>query len=308
MRQAVRPAFVHYVVVMVSDGELRGIVRPGAAMRHFRLARYTPEPPLSRFVDRFWRTAWSLDEPFTQRIVTYPVVNLVFQSDATAVVSGIQTRPDDRELSGRGWALGVMFRPAGFGPWSDRPMAELTDRRIDATEFFGPTARELALRLTSLDGHEAGGPNDRGGDPDPLADRRRVAAVADLLTERLADRMGDDVGALPPEGSTVGERLSTLVEEAATATPPVTRVDELAARHGVSARTLQRLFHRHVGVGPKLVLSRYRTQAAAELSLSEGDDLADVALRLGYADQAHLTADLSDQVGVPPGRYRAQEA
>ena len=77
-------------------------------------------------------------------------------------------------------------------------------------------------------------------------------------------------------------------------------------RFGVSARPLQRLFRRYVGVGPKWVLQRFRLHDA-QLLLESGDapDLATLAADLGWSDQAHFSRDFQSTVGMPPGRYAA---
>lgn len=248
-------------------------------MRHFRLERYAPSPELGRFVDRFWKTEWQLAEPFVQTIVTYPVVNLVVQADGSAVVSGVQRENDERRIDGTGWAFGVMFRPGGFRCLVDGPMLDLVDRRVPASDLFGPAADVLADAVVAA-----------AGDPE------RIMLTTRFLLERL------------PGAPTVGEELSALVEAAAEGSEPVTRASELAARHGVSLRTLQRLFAEHVGIGPKAVLDRYRVQRAAEAALSPVTSWADVAQRLGYADQAHLTADLSGTFGAPPDTYAREES
>jgi AraC-like DNA-binding protein len=88
--------------------------------------------------------------------------------------------------------------------------------------------------------------------------------------------------------------------------PAELRVADVAARHGVSVRTLQRLFRRHVGVSPKWVLQRYRLHEAAErMAAGEATDLASLAQDLGYFDQAHFGNDFRRYVGVPPSAYAA---
>jgi AraC-like DNA-binding protein len=84
------------------------------------------------------------------------------------------------------------------------------------------------------------------------------------------------------------------------------RVGELAARHGMSPRSLQRLFRRYVGVSPKWVLRRYRLHEAAE-RIAEGrdGDWARPALDLGYFDQAHFIRDFKALVGASPAQYAA---
>ena len=85
----------------------------------------------------------------------------------------------------------------------------------------------------------------------------------------------------------------------------LTRVADLAAALGVPVRTLQRRFDRHLGVGPKWVLSRCRIQdALAAIEAGGTVDWADLAVRLGYADQSHFVNSFTALVGVPPDRYR----
>jgi hypothetical protein len=63
----------------------RGILRPDAARRHFRLTRYAPSPDLAPLVERHWIVEWDLRAPFTQELVTHPVVNLVFEPQVALV-------------------------------------------------------------------------------------------------------------------------------------------------------------------------------------------------------------------------------
>lgn len=86
--------------------------------------------------------------------------------------------------------------------------------------------------------------------------------------------------------------------------PPDARVGAIARDHGLSERTLQRLFRELVGVSPKWVLRRHRVHEATERLAADPDtDLAGLAYALGYADQAHLTGDFRAQVGVTPAAY-----
>ena len=73
---------------------------------------------------------------------------------------------------------------------------------------------------------------------------------------------------------------------------------------GVGKRTLQRLFSEYAGVTPKWIIQRYRLHEAAErLATEEGVSLAELALDLGYYDQAHFVRDFRAVVGRPPAAY-----
>jgi AraC-like DNA-binding protein len=96
-------------------------------------------------------------------------------------------------------------------------------------------------------------------------------------------------------------RLDPLVRAAISALDrPGARVAGVAAELGVSSRQLQRRVSAAVGYGPKTlacVLWFRRVQA-----LGEGR-LVDLALDAGYADQAHMTTEVTRLAGVPPVRF-----
>lgn len=70
-----------------------------------------------------------------------------------------------------------------------------------------------------------------------------------------------------------------------------TPVAELAYQAGLSERQLERLFHAHIGLSPKLFSRIVRYQAIRE-SLAAGALLsADLAVKFGYTDQSHLWRD-----------------
>jgi transcriptional regulator GlxA family with amidase domain len=89
--------------------------------------------------------------------------------------------------------------------------------------------------------------------------------------------------------------------------PMLTTVDLAARRYALSERTLQRLFRRYVGVGPKWVLRRARLHDAVDrIDTGRYDDLASLAVELGWFDQAHFTRDFTALVGQPPAAYAAR--
>jgi len=99
------------------------------------------------------------------------------------------------------------------------------------------------------------------------------------------------------------ERLLDLVA-VMLADRSLTTVEAVTERTGVSLRTLQRLFRRYVGVGPKWMLRRFRLHDAVSM-IDAGDrrDLASLAHELGWYDQAHFTGEFTDLIGVPPSEY-----
>ncbi|MBF6370972.1 AraC family transcriptional regulator, partial [Nocardia puris] len=84
------------------------------------------------------------------------------------------------------------------------------------------------------------------------SDEERQAMVEDWL----ARRAGTDDPVY---------RLVLRIVDAMEHDRTLTRVDQVTDRFGVPVRTLQRMFRRYVGAGPKWVLRRYRLQDGADL-------------------------------------------
>jgi AraC-like DNA-binding protein len=124
-----------------------------------------------------------------------------------------------------------------------------------------------------------------------------VAALDELIT------------GLVPRGRPAAYPLLLAVVADMLADHSLTRVEDVAARHGLSVRALQRLFRRFVGVGPKWVLQRYRLHdAVTAIDTDPGvmADLAGLAASLGWSDQSHFTRDFTAAVGVSPHAYAAR--
>lgn len=79
----------------------------------------------------------------------------------------------------------------------------------------------------------------------------------------------------------------------------------MAARSGMGKGTLQRPSCCYVGVGPKRVIRHYRLHEALDRLGSGGEtpNLAELALELGYFDQAHFANYFEKVVDVAPARY-----
>lgn len=250
------------------------ILRPQDAAAHIDLRRYPAPPDLGRYVERFWAVHWDLDEPYEVELIPHPCVNVTFLPVLGGEVHGVGTRTSKHPLSGRGQVFGVKFRPGGFAAYRHVSAAAFTDRSTPMREVFGASADELAEAVLAT--------------PD---DGRRTDLVAAYLRQRLTV---DDT-----TYQQVLRAIAAMLDDRT-----ITRVDQAAERCGMSPRTLQRLFRRYVGVGPKWVIRRYRMHDGAErLASGTVDDPAALAVELGWFDQAHFTRDFSALIGVSPVEY-----
>ncbi|MFE7718771.1 GlxA family transcriptional regulator [Nocardia rhizosphaerihabitans] len=79
----------------------------------------------------------------------------------------------------------------------------------------------------------------------------------------------------------------------------------LAAREGVSARHLTRLFGKHLGVTPGRHIRRARVEAAAQLLVHTTTPVAAIATRCGFGTAESLRQAFVRRFGVAPAHYRA---
>ena len=79
------------------------------------------------------------------------------------------------------------------------------------------------------------------------------------------------------------------------------RIASLARHLGVGTRRLERRFVAEIGLPPKRFCRVVRFQAAINaMSSGDGRGWADLAVHLGYADQAHFSREFREFAGAPP--------
>jgi AraC-like DNA-binding protein len=283
----------------------RGVLHPDLAATRFALARTQPCAALAPFVDFYWILRWDLrgQPPHEQAILPHPNVNLAFEAHGAGIY-GVDRRLFTRVLAGRGMVFGVRFRAGCFRPFWQAPISQLTDRVVPAARLFGAGAERTRQAIMLAGGQVPGAGNaDRsgsgvlgGGDGSSAEGSAGAGAEMTAYAEAL-------LCAVLPERDPLAERAADLVARI-TADPALRRVDELSSASGMTVRSLQRLFADYVGASPKWVMRRARLHEAAERADSgELIDWAELAADLGYADQAHLTRDFTDTIGITPTRY-----
>lgn len=255
----------------------RGVLYP-ERLPEFR--RLPPSPSLQHAVRWFWIPEWELPEgaESRQELLPFPACNLVVEPHGTYLF-GPATRRSERVLSGRGWAVGALLRPAAAVALEKEPALLRDDRAlVDAADLH----REV---VTAMGDARAGGDDRRA---------RAVRAFEAWLGERV------------PEPVSGGEAALANELERLLADPGIVRVDQLPALLHVSQRTVQRIAQRCFGLSPRAMIQRRRLQEGAErLREDPGLPIATVAGELGYADHAHFTRDFKALLGVTPSEYRA---
>ncbi len=200
---------------------------------------------------------------YEQRVVPDACVDLIWSGERLRV-AGPDTRARVVALAPGSRLVGVRLRPGVAGAVLGLPASELCDISPDAADVLGGEC--AAALLEALDA---------GQDPHALLRRavaRRGVREPDPLVLAAVRALGR----------------------------PRARVGVVAVELGLSARQLQRRISGAVGYGPKVlarVLRFRRLQALAPAPLAE------LALDAGYADQAHMTAEVTELAGVSPVRF-----
>lgn len=260
----------------------RGVVGRAGSGSAFDLHRWAPSEDAARFVEHFWSVTWDRHEagPFASTVITFPAMHLTREWGDDGVrhghrlpstlLHGVVPKVFHITISGRGAVVGARFRPGGF------------------TARFGGDAAAMAGRVLPVDDELLGTPVDFGEDA-------------------TAVRLGFDsmIGAMTGEVDPTYQELTSLVDRMRD-DGSLHRVEQVMALSPWSARTTQRVFRRYVGVTVKWVLCRYRLQQAAlEIESAPDVDFADLAVRLGWYDQAHFINDFRSMLGSTPGEYAA---
>ena len=82
----------------------------------------------------------------------------------------------------------------------------------------------------------------------------------------------------------------------------------VAGEYGISAKTITRMFHTHVGMTPNQFRRSARNEMACRLLLTTELSIKEIADKLGYSSQFHFTNEFHRTNGVPPGVFRKKVA
>jgi AraC-like DNA-binding protein len=214
--------------------------------------------------------AWVRDVPpgpgETHRILPDGCTDLMW-TDSGLVVAGPDTRPHVMDMAAGTGYVAVRFAPGAGPAILGVPGHELRDGRIPLDALWP------ASRVRRLADHIAEAP-----------EQRRLAVLQAAVRDRLRE-----TGPPDPVAAAVASRQQAGDSVTATA-------DVLA----LSERQLHRRCLTAFGYGPKQLARILRFRRAVSLARG-GIGFAEVALRAGYADQAHLAREVRALAGVPLG-------
>jgi AraC-like DNA-binding protein len=202
-------------------------------------------------------------EEYQQRVVPDGCVDLIWSGERLTI-AGPDTAARVVALAPGARLVGARLRPGVAGAVLGLPASELRNSSPDAADVLGREVAEALLeRLTA------------GSDPYVVLLR------------------GLELRGVTAPDPLVGAAVAALGR-------PQARVAAVAAELGVSARQLQRRISEAVGYGPKMLARVLRFRRLQQLPPAP---LVELALDAGYADQAHMTAEVTSLAGISPVRF-----
>jgi AraC-like DNA-binding protein len=223
-------------------------------------------------------------ENSSSRVVPDACVDILWDG-TRLLLAGPDTRPVEVNLGAGTQILGLRFVPGAAGALLAAPASAVRDARVPLHELWGESARRLEERLQRAHAPQAA-----------------LALLEAAMRERVAESAVVD-----PVANAVAHALRPKLDLLANASVPTPNVAQLSAAIGVSERQLLRRCDVAFGYGPKLLARVLRFQGFLQaLRLHPQRALAELALSLGYADQAHLAHDTAELAGQTPRQLRAR--
>ncbi|MCH8620501.1 helix-turn-helix domain-containing protein [Undibacterium sp. TS12] len=256
-------------------GKPRGVLRPSFAQGDFQHHRQAPSPALAGLVEHYWYVAWDLRGLPAQQQATLPHPNIhLVVENGEARIWGVHSGRFMRQLQGQERVFGIKFKAGGFYPFYRQAIATLGNGSIAITDCFGQAGADFCQQILAAHSH------------------------TDMCTLAEAFLLQH----LPPPDEQVA-RVSALLANIEQ-DRSIIAVEQLMDITGMDKRALQRLFQKYVGIGPKWVIQRYRLhEAVAQVQAGKTLSWTNLALELGYFDQAHFVRDFRQLVGMSPGEY-----
>jgi AraC-like DNA-binding protein len=206
------------------------------------------------------------DLPSTQLVVPDACVDVIWSGEELTI-AGPDTRARRVALAPGTRIVGARLRPGVAGAALGLPASELCDEAPSAAEVLDRQRFERLLDELHI-----------GADP-----HTTLARAFELGPASAPDPM-------------VRAAIAALDR-------PGARVASIADELGVSARQLQRRVAHAVGYGPKVLARVLRFRRLQALAAQALPPLVELALDAGYADQAHMTAEVTRLAGLSPVRF-----
>lgn len=240
------------------------------------------EPALKPFVSQIVAYRERFDAPITERVISDGATRLIFHargpSDDSAPalrVAGATVRPVVLDLHGTIEGITLTLRPGAIRDLLGVSATVLADADLPLEALWPQRGRQMLEQLVSA-----------------RDDRSRSTILQRVSSARAVD------------GTDSGHRHALRALSLIATSEGRKRVRELASELGVGERRLQQVFREQVGMTPRSWSRLVRLHACVRaLRRTSAPDWADLALDLGFYDQAHLSNEFRALSGLSPGEF-----
>lgn len=252
--------------------------------------QFAPSPELAPYVACLWTvTAGQGDAASRIRVLPDGCMDAIFdltggltplgvarkaETTPSAFLTGVSTVPTIIALPHSPKIVGIRFKPGGAVPFISIQARELAESSADLDAVL-PGLSTLGISLAG----EARSP------------RQMAQALDRLLLEKLHNISHTDP-------------LTAHVVNAMTHDISFARVENLVSNLGVSQKKLERTLKHHTGLTPKRLGRTVRFVAAIRaLTTAPNRSLSELALDLGFTDQAHFNREFKSLAGLSPTQW-----
>jgi AraC-like DNA-binding protein len=255
---------------------------------------YIPSEVLRDYVKCYYLYASDLTRAIEDKAFATGCVEIMFNLDGTqwetqkndgftktakVEVWGQILRPLPLRLTGKSTMMGIRFHPYGAALFLNEDLSLLNDLVIDLSSVMGKSVEDLYNRL-----------RDTSGTLD------RIALIESFLLKRLGQ-----IQHKKDKTTLVRRVMHELTRD-----DFFDNIENVAARHGITSRYLQKVFLQHTGLTPKLYSKINRFQKSLVLIGKGNLPLTSIAYQSGYFDQSHFIREFRTFTGTTPSGFDAE--
>jgi AraC-like DNA-binding protein len=258
---------------------------------------YKPSFPISELIDEFqvhhvkWDEEENLPAPFITclanteqnlyfyindpvKIIPAPKIEIPVPS---VVVTGPKYKPVGLLFGKDHLMIKCAFYPTGTYRLLGIDMQRAANTGLDATEFWGKEASEIAEQLRITSSYDA-----------------MIGIIASFITRKFQQSCRPE----EPIDKVAIQMRDPLLHYSLT---------EWASMACLSLRQFERNFTTRVGISPKLFIRIVRFEYAMNVKNNyPGKNWSEIALECGYTDSSHLLREFKEFAEFPPGRFYMQ--
>lgn len=208
----------------------------------------------------------------------YGIIFSVREKEASAYVFGVLPQKKEIPMYGIEKALMVQFVPGSFTWATGIPADELPPEGVKLEDVF-PWAVSTMERINEVDNEQE--------------HFRQLG----LFLAQCRDKKGG--------GKEKEEKLAASIAHYMMQRGRSVRMKELEECYGYTARTLQKLVLKNVGVTPKQLNLQICLQSAIQqISQDKGGSLTEISHQMDFYDQSHFNKIFRKMTGLCPGEYK----